>query len=185
MARNVEIAPSYRHDHGLGEAANDKDEDSRQRGIAIHRLLELMCSTGEEAWPTLIRRVAQEQGTSAEDGALQQWAAEAQRLFTVPALQPVLRPTEGEAFNEVPIIYQHQGRTVHGMIDRLLLRDDEAWVVDYKSHRGGQITDLTQLAEPFRQQLDYYAEGVIRLWPQRRIRRFLLFTHHAALHELT
>jgi ATP-dependent exoDNAse (exonuclease V) beta subunit len=57
-------------------------------------------------------------------------------------------------------------------------------VVDYKSHQQADSETTAALASSYRQQLDYYAIGVKRLWPERRVRRFLLFTHPQLLHEI-
>jgi ATP-dependent helicase/nuclease subunit A len=178
-----EIAPSYRPG-GAPEATHGSgDEDGRQRGIAIHRLLELMTECDDETQPAITEQIAMEQGMPYGDSELQQWFNEARQLFAEPALQEVLRPTKGEALNEVPIIYTEQGHTVHGVIDRLLLRGDEIWVVDYKTHRQATGGNLAKLAAPYYEQLQYYAEGVTRLWPKQRVRTFLLFTHGKELIE--
>jgi ATP-dependent helicase/nuclease subunit A len=180
-----EIAPSY-HPGGVHEATHGSgDEDGRQRGIVIHRLLELMTECADVTQPTITEQIAREQGMSCGDSELQQWSNEAQQLFAEPALQEVLRPTKGEALNEVPIIYTEQGHTVHGVIDRLLLRGDEIWIVDYKTHRQVTGEPLAILAAPYYEQLQYYAGGVTRLWPGQRVRTFLLFTKCRELFETT
>jgi ATP-dependent helicase/nuclease subunit A len=161
------------------------DEDGRQRGIAIHRLLELMTGSSAAGDSSLTERVALELGISANDPELRQWSEEARQLLASSALQQVLRPDTGDALNEVPLIYLQQGRTVHGVIDRLLLRDGEIWIVDYKTHRQATHTNLSELAAPYQEQLQYYAEGIARLWPGQRIRTFLLFTHCQELFETT
>jgi ATP-dependent helicase/nuclease subunit A len=117
------------------------------------------------------------------DRELRQWSDEARQLFAEPALQKVLRPTGCEALNEVPIIYTQQGRTVYGVIDRLLLHANELWVIDYKTHRQATGDNLAELAAPYQEQLQYYAEGVARLWPEKQVRTFLLFTRCKGLFE--
>jgi ATP-dependent helicase/nuclease subunit A len=180
--RGHEIAPSLHQPEGIAMGSAGGDEDGRQRGIAIHRLLQLL-SEDDAQVPAITARVAQELDLSCDDRELQQWAAEAQQVVRDPTLRALMQPPGGSAINEVPIIYQQGGRTVHGIIDRLLLHEDEAWVIDYKSHRGVSADKLAEQAAPFREQLQYYAEGVQRLWPQRRVRRFVLFTHGRLLYE--
>ncbi len=181
--KEYEIAPSYHRGDEVTMTASGGDEDGRRRGIAIHRLLELMTSSDSEAWQDSIDQVAQELGTPHDDTELLEWVAEVKQLFAEPRLEQILRPENGEAINEIPIIYQQQGRTVHGIIDRLLLRHDEVWVIDYKSHRQATGENLATLAAPYREQLHYYAEGVSKIWPARRVRTFLLFTHCGGLVE--
>lgn len=182
-AQSREIAPSFHH-HGESRATfASSDEDGRQRGIAIHRLLELLTGNRDATPQAVIQRVALELGTTSSDSELLEWAEEAQQLLAEPALQEVLQPTTGEALNEVPIIYQQQGCTVHGVVDRLLLRDDEIWVVDYKTHRSATTEHHAELVARYQEQLRYYANGVSRLWPEKQVRTFLLFTHSKGLIE--
>ncbi len=179
-----EIAPSFQHQQQSHIVTMSSDEDGRLRGIAIHRMLELMTDAEHATAHTIMQRVAQEQGLADCGSELNSWAEEAEKTFTHPSLKAVMRPTSGEAHNELPIIYQQAGRTVHGIIDRLLITADEVWVVDYKTHRHATADKLPQLAAPYHEQLRYYAEGVSRLWPEKRVRCFLLFTACSTLLEV-
>ncbi len=179
-----EIAPSYQNRGATTATCAEVDEDGRRRGIAIHRLLELITEDGEQSEQQATWQVADELALSCSDGELLEWVAEAQRLYQTPSLQQVMQPSRGEALNEVPIIYQRQGVTVHGVIDRLLLDADEAWVIDYKTHRHATTTNIEQLAHPYHEQLSYYAQGVKRIWPDKRVRTFLLFTACSHLLEV-
>jgi ATP-dependent helicase/nuclease subunit A len=89
-----------------------------------------------------------------------------------------------QAFNEVPILYRREDTTVHGVIDRLLLTETEALVIDYKTHQHANMDNLTQLAQPYFEQLDYYRRGVQQLWPSLPVRALLLFTACAGIVEL-
>ena len=178
--KDHEIAPSYHLSQASAELAGG-DEDGRQRGIIIHRLLELQSSGRSPQEVTL--QVAQERGLGLHDAELQQCASEVELLNKEEALRELLSAKGAEVLCEVPVTYRQQGKTVHGIIDRLQLYADEAWIVDYKSHRGATQERLPEFAEPFRQQLDYYAQGVQQLWPSHKVRRFLLFTHCQALYE--
>jgi ATP-dependent helicase/nuclease subunit A len=180
-----EIAPSYHYGETINATPASGDEDGRVRGIAIHRLLELMSEGDGATQQAITERVTLELGMVNGERELQQWSDEAWQLLAEPALQGVLRPVGMEALNEVAIIYPQQGCTVHGVIDRLLLGNDEIWVIDYKTHRQATRENLATLATPYQQQLRYYAEGVARLWPGRRVRTFLLFTHCRELFETT
>jgi ATP-dependent helicase/nuclease subunit A len=81
------------------------------------------------------------------------------------------------------VLFPLSGRTVHGIIDRVILRDDEVWIVDYKTHRISPDA-APELSRHYGEQMALYAEGARRLWPQRRIRSFILFTAPGVLEEL-
>jgi ATP-dependent helicase/nuclease subunit A len=171
-----EIAPSYHHGDQAATSPISDDEDGRLRGIVIHRMLELMTTAGAEPLQAIMSRVAGEHGIPHNSGELHNWGEEVQQLLIEPELKEALQPAAEAALNEVPIIYPQEGGTVHGVIDRLLLRNNEAWVIDYKTHRHATAENIEQLATPYHEQLRYYAQGVTRLWPNRRVRTFLLFT---------
>jgi ATP-dependent helicase/nuclease subunit A len=179
----TEIAPSHQGDSGRFSNASG-DEDGRLRGTVIHRLLERMTDADTDT-ETLRRAIAAEFDLEEEDEAYGAWFDECRRLLANDQLANIFRPAPGvESLNEVPIIYEHDGHTVYGVIDRLLLHEDELWLVDYKSHHYADRHNLVELGEHYRRQMDYYAAGLSRLWPQRRVRRFLLFTAPQRLYEL-
>jgi len=167
-----EIAPS-RSVHGHG--GDGSDEDGRLRGIAIHRMLELL--TAGTIAAQVPRQVAAELQRRPDDGELAAWWREAEAVHQAPQFRELFDPTcYRQAWNEVPLQYTHEGCTVYGLIDRLVLTDDEVIIVDYKTHRQAAERDPAQLAAPYATQMAYYAAGVRRLWPQRRVRPLLLFT---------
>lgn len=167
-----EIAPS----HSVHARAGDSgDEDGRLRGIAIHRMLELL-SNGTRA-DAARHQVAAELQRHPEDDELVTWWQEATTVHGAPQFRPLFDPAcYRQAWNEVPLQYIQNGGTVYGLIDRLVLMDDEVIIVDYKTHRQAEDHSLATLAAPYAAQMAYYAAGVRRLWPDKHVRPLLLFT---------
>src|SRR3569623_1785372 len=169
---DVEIAPCHREQHDF---MWDGDEDGRDRGRAIHRFLELLC-TEERDGERLHRRVAAELGIDVDDGRLAAWWHEAAAVFDEPALRNWFDATRYDrAYNEVPIQYRHGDALVHGVIDRLVVRGDVCVVIDYKTHRGAAERP-DEYAARFAEQLRLYANGAAQLWPGRKVETYLLFT---------
>ena len=166
------IAPSGEVEAG-GQTAAATEEDGRSRGIAIHRMLQLLC----EGVENVTQRVASELGRRDDDAELGDWFGEAQRVFRDPALAHLFDPGQySAAYNEVPIQYAADGRMVYGIIDRLVVCGETVWLLDYKTHTVTDKAALASLAEGYRPQLTHYAQGVRRLWPQKRVHSGLLFT---------
>jgi len=180
-----EIAPSYQ----AGEktfTAYEGDEDGCLRGLIIHRLLQLMSVKNAREWPEIFSQVAAEFDLEKDDALLAECCDECSALLKDSSLAPLFQDSDNtESLNEVPLIYRLGERTVHGIIDRLLVKGDEVWVIDYKSHRNADAQNTATLAAGFRQQLGYYADGVSRLWPEHRVRSFLLFTAPRLLQEVS
>ena len=180
-----EIAPSMAAgDERIIHASRGTDEDGRQLGVLIHRMLELLADEPGRDHAETRRQLQREFSLSNTEPLLQQACDEALGVLRAPQLSQLFTPQEGVEFlNEVPIIYADKGALVHGIIDRLRIDSEEVWVIDYKSHR--LHGDAAILAERFRPQLAYYQQGAARLWPQHKVRSFVLFTHAAMLYELT
>jgi ATP-dependent helicase/nuclease subunit A len=187
LSQPLQVAQSYREiapsrqlasQHATGAVA---DEDGRLRGILIHRMLELL-SDRESANP---ESVATQLGLQINTTELEECWQEALKIRRHPAMQTFFDPScFNQAFNEVPVMYRHENTTVHGVIDRLLLTETGALVIDYKTHRHATMDNLTELAEPYFEQLEYYRKGVKQLWPSMPVHALLLFTACAGTVEL-
>jgi ATP-dependent helicase/nuclease subunit A len=179
-----EIAPS--------RAAPQADMESgdalgRLRGVAIHRMLQLAADArGTQASRNAVtQRVAAEMQWAPSDPTLQSWWQEVERLRADPKLSWLFEPqSPAKAYNEVPIEYLDRGRTVYGIIDRLVATDAGVWLIDYKTHRVRCATQLRDLCDHYRVQLALYREGVQRIWPDRPVQTCLLFTHGGQLFEI-
>ncbi len=177
-----EIAPSHQHQE---QRSYQGDEDGRLRGEIIHRLLQRMSENDEKSWPQTVNTVAAEFDLDRGDQLFQQCVEECSELISDAKLAPLFQPDGAKAvLNEVPLIYRQDGKTVHGIIDRLLIGENEVWIIDYKSHRHATLENAIELANSFREQLGYYVRGIEKLWPQHRVRSFLLFTTSRLLHEI-
>ncbi len=190
-----EIAPSLAVTPRLARGGA-MAEDARQRGIAIHRFLDLLSrrdgrTHGPQAAPDaadpsrLRRQVAAELGRGPEDPQVHRWGEEAERVHGDPRLGFLFDGRGYEsAYNEVPLYYEHDGALVHGVLDRLLLGADGAWLIDYKTRADVRAEALADYAVHYEQQMRLYAVGVAKLWPERPLKALLLFTACAGLHSV-
>ena len=68
----------------------------------------------------------------------------------------------------------------YGIIDRLCITEQSAWLIDYKTH--SRATErISDLQESYREQMRAYFIGVSLLYPQHEIRTSLLLTDNANL----
>ncbi len=179
-----EIAPS----RGVPDSSDEHgDPDGTLRGLAIHRLLQLAADQPDPAVlrDTFLQRVANEHGLDKTDTRLQDWWQEAMALLTSDTLAWLMQPGPNcRTYNEAPIQYHHNGRTVFGIIDRLVIDANRVYLVDYKSHRLNTESDIDRFISDYRPQMALYHEGVQRLWPQREVRAYLLLTQVQRLIEI-
>ncbi len=157
---------------------------AQRRGVALHRMLQLASVLPRPPVETVLRQVGVELGIAERD-VLRQWWGEVASLLEAADLRWLYDPTRyRKAYNEVPVQYQSGGRLVHGVIDRLVVTEAEATVVDYKTHAGATRDRLAALAGPYLVQLGCYREAVRLLWPGKPVRAVLIFTACAGIYQL-
>ena len=181
-AHDIEIAPS-RADVERGEMPSD--EDGRERGLAIHRFLQLLSGSRQFDLALMRRRVVSELNLDENIHPVAEWQAEAETIVQHPDFRPWFDANlYDNAFNEVPIYYyQSSEKVVQGVIDRLVVKNDGCILIDYKTHRGATADNLAAMAAPYGEQMRLYTEGVKRLWPGKSVRAYLLFTACAGAYE--
>jgi len=189
------LAPSRYTKTDMGiidmQAAHEgSDADAaRWRGIIIHRIIELLCRA--QVYPTSQQTVDSLYQQLKTDVALQRPAyiaqldscmQEAVSIFNHKDLVTIFNPAaDTGTYNEMPLMYQQNGQMVHGIVDRVVRSQESVLIIDYKSHQLTGLECARDVAGQFLNQLEYYANGIRKLWPDHTIRAGILFTHHKEL----
>jgi ATP-dependent helicase/nuclease subunit A len=156
---------------------------AQRRGVAIHRMLEQLA--GGEPRKVVEQRLRQEFGDELEEADFRRGWHEACAVLDRADFREFFDPARyQEARNEIPILYRDGGRDVYGVIDRLVIREEEIVLIDYKTHVRATRENIAQLAEDLREQMRQYGEGARRLWPGKKLRLVLLFTACGGMVEL-
>ncbi len=189
------LSPSYADTHSSHYHHNDKepDDDAQQRGIAIHRLLEILTSsnisdnTDLNSTPlkaNILQRIANEMQTEISP-QLEDWFDIAIQNIQQPRLQHIFRPDNAlQIYNECPIQYLKNSSLVYGVIDRVIVTQHEVLVIDYKTHANAHSDNLKNLSQSYQQQMKLYADGISALWPDKPIKAYLLFTECMELFQM-
>jgi ATP-dependent helicase/nuclease subunit A len=157
------------------------------RGTVTHLLLEYLPTIepplrlrGAHA---LLERHANTLSESARASILQETFA----ILDDPTFSAIFGP---ESQAEVPIVAEladpagkRPPMRLAGAIDRLALVGDDVLIVDYKTNRSPP-DDPSQVAEIYLFQLAAYRLAVEKIYPGRRVRGLLLWTHAARLMEI-
>jgi ATP-dependent helicase/nuclease subunit A len=151
--------------------------DGRRRGNAIHLMLDRL-SRPQAGMPAAgLAGIAGTLNRQADDPELLAWWQEAQDVHAEPRFAHLFDPSRYDrAWNEVPIQYLLGEHLVYGIIDRLVVTDDNVLLIDFKTHRAASADSVAALATDYREQMRLYTQGVAALWPDRPIRACLLFT---------
>jgi len=191
MASRATLAPSYADTTFQQNSLNhgSTDEDAQLRGTAIHRLLELLTSCNRHLnSATLKADILQQLANEIQpetDLQLENWFDIALQNIKHTNLQAIFSPDNAlHVYNECPLQYPYKGQRVYGVIDRLILSEDEAVIVDYKTHASANAENLESLSQHYQQQMKLYSDGVKKLWPDRQVKAYLLFTECMSLFQM-
>ena len=84
---------------------------------------------------------------------------------------------------EVPIIGEVDGKIISGQVDRLVVLNDEVMVVDYKTNRPAATT-IKDVASSYIKQLNAYRVLLAKVYPNKKISTYILWTDTAHLMKI-
>ena len=188
------LAPSLHTDNssvraaesGLEPSHSQDSELARWRGTTIHRLIEQLCNQAdypatEQSLQHLQQQLYAETALRkpAYTDYLKQCVQEAVASYNHTAFEIVFKPVaKSQTYNEMPLMYTQEQQTVYGIVDRAIKTGNTVTIIDYKSHQLDESETVRNAAQQFVTQLDYYRNGINKLWPKHTVRAGVLFTHH-------
>ncbi len=157
----------------------DEDEHNT-RGEIIHRILELITNECRPNRQLIAQVIKAEYEHHMTPVLLNSWLDETYTLIQSPSLQWLFDPTKyHSAHNEMTINFTEGKSRTSGIIDRLVINNDSVIIIDYKTHRNLNPRNTLLIAENYRSQLDMYQSGIKEIWPNKTIKKLLLFTSNA------
>lgn len=162
-----------------GWALNAKEQGAkRERGVLIHRLLEVLSSVSPPAREAVGRKLVLQHGPvlSAEEQEIV--ITQVLSLMQYPDYADIFSPA---ALSEVPIAGMLEGKVISGQIDCLVITPDKIKVIDYKT---GTWEQGKPVAKQYINQMKTYASLLAEAYPDKIIQSYLLFTEGPELVEL-
>jgi ATP-dependent helicase/nuclease subunit A len=150
------------------------------RGRIIHRLLQSLPDVEDAKRDAAAARFLANPQHRLPQAEQKEIANEVLCLLRDPAFAPLFGPGSRA---EAPLAGFYDGKPVSGQIDRLCLRDDAVWIVDYKSNRPPPAR-LEDVSIAYRKQLAAYRAVLAEIYPAKPIRCFLLWTYAPKLMEI-
>ena len=165
-------------------AADAESTRAALRGQVVHRMLELLAMGINEQ--TAMARTRCQFALADDDMETDDWWAEALRVYRESSLHWIFAPpASARGHNEVPVLYRDRhGDASSGIIDRLIIDTSDAVIIDYKTHRISSDQAMAGIAAQASAQLAGYRRAVQALYPQKKIRAYLLFTANATLYPI-
>lgn len=155
----------------------DGDAGARfQRGLLVHRLLQMLPDVRQDRRAAAARRYLALSVHGLDGDAKRAIAAEVMAVMADPGIAPLFGP---DSRAEVPITGVIAGQkgpeAVSGQVDRLVVREHEVIVIDYKTNRPPPARQA-DVAEAYLRQMAAYRAVLRKIWPDRPIRCVLLWT---------
>ena len=167
---------------------NDRDSDvtdSAQQGTVIHKCLEILADSPAISDQALRNRILWETDIEISLAQLQALKTEAHACLQHASTAIVFNlESDQNALNEVTVACHTQNKAQFNVIDRLILSENVAWIIDYKSDSDVTTTNMHAHASTHIPQLKRYASAVQELYPRHSIRCSILFTKLPNLVEI-
>jgi ATP-dependent exoDNAse (exonuclease V) beta subunit len=140
-------------------------------GQCVHQLLDELPCQERHTWASVAMSWLQRHGFSAPVSHL--WTTRIMTILTKEEWAPLFAHPHSLA--EVDMSHQRQVRRM----DRLLVHDHDAWIVDFKTSSPLDMTHWDQCA--YGQQLNEYHQWVQRMYPDKWIHTGLLWVKTGSL----
>lgn len=173
------INPSQIGMHAEKIMPPQKRAQGYQRGSLLHTLLQMLPDIpADQREAMAINWLTRQTGRDEKSARVD--ALEVMKVLADPVFAPIFSAASQA---EVPIIGELNGRIISGQIDRLVIADEYVLVVDYKTNRPPP-EKLGDVPEPYLAQMAAYQQLLSLLYPGKKVRCALLWTHIPRLMEL-
>jgi ATP-dependent helicase/nuclease subunit A len=153
---------------------------SFKRGLLIHKLLELLPDLPEAKRRDAAERFLAQPVRALDADQQREITSETIAIFENPEFAPVF-DTGSRA--EVPLVGIVGGDVVSAQIDRLVVRENDVMIVDFKTNRPPP-RDVEGTPRAYRRQMSIYKAALGQMYPDKNIRCFILWTNGPWMVEL-
>jgi ATP-dependent helicase/nuclease subunit A len=148
-----------------------------KRGLLVHRLLELLPAVPPDDRAAAAARYLHRPVHGLDAAEADDIRDEVLRILADPALAPLFGP---QSLAEVPVVATLRGpdgrtEVLTGQIDRLLVRERDCIILDYKSNRPAPM-QVSQVAPAYLRQLAAYRAAIAAVYPGKSIACKILWT---------
>lgn len=164
----------------------EKDEDSvsplkengnfYRRGTLIHKLLQFLPQSRENR-ENILDEYLNKNAEGFDKGQILQIKHEVTALLGNPEFSEIFGENSKA---EVPIIGEVGGEIISAQLDRLIILPQKIMIVDFKTNRPA-AKDLASTSPSYIKQLGKYAELLCKIYPEKKIETYILWTNETRL----
>ena len=184
--RDAPIKPSgFVDDPGARQQPGAREARRRAilRGNIVHRLMQSLPDIPADARADAARRYIERQNTDFSEPERAAIVDGVVAMVGDPQFAALFAPGSRA---EVPIAGRVNGRTVTGVVDRLVVAPDMVLIADYKTNRPApkSLAETQKHYQGYIMQLSLYRAVLTRLYPNRPIRAALVWTDIPGIGEI-
>ncbi len=154
--------------------------NSYRRGALMHKLLQYLPETNEECRAELIMSFLENNAADMPMLQKEKIKEELLSLLHNEEFSAVFGPNSKA---EVPLMGMVGDKIVSGQIDRLVVTDETVMIVDFKTNRPAARTQ-EEVPLSYIKQLETYAALITKIYPAKKIYKYILWTNTASLMKL-
>ncbi|MDD3668708.1 MAG: UvrD-helicase domain-containing protein [Alphaproteobacteria bacterium] len=143
-------------------------DSALRRGTFIHRMLQYLPTLPPEKRAAVFRRM------KPADLDVPDTLPD---IFTHPSLPDIFGPG---SMAEVPIVGVWNNKAISGQVDRLVVRENQVIVLDYKTNR----IVPKRMPQSYKMQLGIYKHLLGRIFPDKMVKAYILWTEDFSLTEV-
>lgn len=164
----LQASDPVKKEGALEKLKNQPSVDIYKRGKIVHKLLEVL--------PTFAEDEREFRGEAYLDVAAVDMSERQREKMLTAALNVIQNHPELFSENsraEVSLSAEDaSGKRIEGVADRLVITENEVWVVDYKTNADVP----SEVPEVYRKQLGIYRKALARIFPNHEIKAAILWT---------
>jgi ATP-dependent helicase/nuclease subunit A len=150
------------------------DQMRFQRGLQVHRLLQILPGIPESDRHTACLRLLERSPLAESDQHLT--SVEVMKILESVEFQPLFGPNSRAEVPVIGTINRPDGpEIISGQVDRLVIRDNDILIVDYKTNRPPP-TRPDDVSSVYLRQMAAYRDILKQIWPGKDIVCALLWT---------
>lgn len=148
-----------------------------QRGILVHRLLQSLPDLAPDQWEAAARRFLGQPAHGLTPEAQDELAREVVGVMTDPTLGRIFDPGSRAEVPIVGLIRDAKGKpqVVSGQVDRLVVREDGVWILDFKTLRPAPM-EISRIPVAYLRQMAAYRAVLAQVYPGRPVHCALVWT---------
>lgn len=155
----------------------ENGESRYRRGQIIHKLLQFLPEIKNDDKAFVIAEFLAKNAPDASEGEILRIQNEILRLLEDKNFAAVFGENSRA---EVPIMGQVNDRIISGQIDRLVIEREKVMIIDFKTNRPAALT-TEEVPVSYTRQLAAYRELVARIYPDKTVETYILWTDTAHL----